>query len=326
MQRNVPGRTRLAFLGLFVLGIAMAVVPRAAADEPQPCQRQCDRTGHELLGKIPYIGRLFVGSDAKAQCPDAAPIGFEFMIVDGKLVAHDVPADQSGPATFLESDCQVCPLPEFANHFVWRVRETCDQGTCAAAATACAVKKETPCCAAKCAASACSTAPCAASRAADCRCDVKCGTAACCDQLVAKASRGTCPVKEHWEELAELVAENAAMEATLEAHEELLETRSEMLETLAETLVEKAKLEAKLEMVEHRDSMLKEMVELQSENARLKAHAELAQQKEELFRSQLATVLENERLKQRVAELEQQRSAEELPVLTSKRAEKKKAR
>ena len=326
MQRKVPGWTRLAFLGLFALAAAMAVVPRAAADEPQPCPRQCNRAGHELLGKIPYIGRLFVGGDATAPYADAEPIGFEFMIVDGKLVPHDVPAEGHGAAAFLKSDCQICPLPDAAMNFVWQVREGCEKGNCAAAPAACAVKKDAPCCAAKCAAAACGAKPCAANQAAACCCDVKCGTAACCDQLVAKASRGTCPVKEHWEELAELVAENAAMEATLEAREELLETRSEMLETLAETLVEKAKLEAKLEMVEHRDSMLKEMVELQAENTRLKAHAELAQQKEELFRSQLAMVLENERLKQRVAELEQQRSAEELPVLTSKRGEKKKAR
>lgn len=155
--------------------------------------------------------------------------------------------------------------------------------------------------------------------------DSKCCSEGKCCAAECQVAKGE--PSELWEHLAELTAENAAMEATLEAHEALLDAKEKMFETLAGVLVEKAKLEAKLEMVEHRDAMLKEMVELHAENAKLKAQAELAQQKEELLQGQLATVLENERLKQRVAELEQRAGDGEQPVLTAKKAQKpKKAR
>jgi hypothetical protein len=153
----------------------------------------------------------------------------------------------------------------------------------------------------------------------DCPCATKAASAKCCTEecCEVKASAETavshetvtCPCHASWERTLELVAEKAALEASLEAHETVLEAKTEMFESLAGLMMEKAKLEARLEHQAQRTELAKQIQELSAENARLKAHVELAHQREEMLRQTMQLALENERLKLRVAELERQGAA-----------------
>jgi hypothetical protein len=204
---------------------------------------------------------------------------------------------------FESAQCPACPLSAGRAVFFAPAEETCGENACAATGKCGAIAN---CVAAKCCA------------------DTKCCAAECCQKEACVATGEE--KSELWQHVAELTAENAAMDTMLQAHEEILEAREKMFETVTELMVDKAKLEARLEMVEHRDGLLKELVELQAENARLKAQAEVAQQKEELLKAQFTTALENEQLKQRVAELERQTGADYKPVLAEKEVKARKNR
>ncbi|HUE72517.1 MAG TPA: hypothetical protein VMP01_16655 [Pirellulaceae bacterium] len=282
---------------LAILAAALMTAKPAGGEEPCPRRElriEVKASGVPMLDKIPYVGRLFKNSAVKPACDETVErIGVDFDFLPGQVIRFH------GPLDVCPEVCPVCPV---------------------------AASKD----AVKCAGESCEACPAkVVATAAKCCEKSACGCAGgkCCaaKDIVSKGE-----LSELWEHIAELTAENAAMEATLESQEAILEAtleghgavleaKGEMFESVAELMVEKAKLEAKLEMVEHRDAMLKEMVELHAENARLKAQAELAVQKEELLKAQLTTVLENERLKQRVAELERSHHGEESPVLAEKK-------
>lgn len=290
MRLAIQGRAFVAALA--IVATALLAAKGARSEEPKErCELRFEvkATGVPLLSKIPYVSRLFKNTEAKADCAaEVERIGIDFDLdgVSGQVIEFH------GPLGVCPETSAVCPLSA-----VQAAVAKCASGTCPADAGVAAAK----CCA-----------------EVKCCSEGKCQCSAECCQL-AKDEKA-----ELWEHVAELTAENAALEATLEGHEALLEAKGEMFESLAALMVEKAKLEAKLEMVEHRDSMLKEMVELQAENAKLKAQAELAVQKEELLKAQLVTVLENERLKQRVAELEQFQRDGASPVFAEKKQPKAK--
>jgi hypothetical protein len=305
MRLAIQGRMLAAALAMIAVGLLAAKLARS--EEPRErCELRVNAKidGVPLLSRIPYVNRLFKTTHAPTECCNEVErigIDFDFEAVPGQVIEFHAPIGVCPDV------CPVCPLPGANKTAVNCASEGCPAVAFVTAAKCCADSK---CCAdGKC----CAEGTCKCCAEGKC----KCCSAECCQ--VAKDEK-----TELWEHVAELTAENAAMEATLEGHEALLEAKGEMFESLAELMVEKAKLEAKLEMVDHRDSMLKEMVELHAENAKLKAQAELAQQKEELLKSQLATVLENERLKQRVAELEHARGVEETPVVAEKKQLKSK--
>lgn len=122
-------------------------------------------------------------------------------------------------------------------------------------------------------------------------------SSACCE----KGCEFICEEKEHaglsWERIVELTAHNAALEATVEAQEGLLEARAEMMERFAEVMVEKAKLEAKVESLAQQAEFTKEMLALASENARLKAQIEMGEAKLALVHEMAKLAIENEQLK-----------------------------
>jgi len=125
--------------------------------------------------------------------------------------------------------------------------------------------------------------------------------------------------KPSWQQIVDLGSEKAALEATLEAHEAIVEAKEEIFESLAELMAEKAALEAKLELQGEREEMSKQVHKLTAENARLKAQVELASLRTEMLQKTMQVAVENEHLKRRVAELERQGAEELAAARTAKR-------
>ena len=89
---------------------------------------------------------------------------------------------------------------------------------------------------------------------------------------------------------------------------------AEMIETLADLMADNAALDAKLKAHGEQQKLHEKISELTAENARLKAHAELAAERAEARQQTLMLTLENERLHMRLAELEQHTSGERTAV------------
>ena len=131
-----------------------------------------------------------------------------------------------------------------------------------------------------------------------------CENEPCCGKDYEESSaccRASCETAKHggpsWEQIVELTAENAALEATLEAQTAFHKEKSELFEMFAEVSMEKAKLEAKVESQAQHIELTKEMLTLVSENARLKAQVEMAEAKVALVHEMAKLALENEQLK-----------------------------
>ena len=300
------------------LAVALAIASQAtlaSAQEPRnKCELRLELRGPDvpLLTEIPFVGRFFQDAAAQ-QCQGEAcqleRIGVDFNSDGGVMQPVDA-------ARLWHGDCQVCPLPGKHAVFEWLPAKQCQVGTCGTdqCASSC---DEGKCCAGKC----CPAAEIHVVSAAAC-CGGKCASGDCASKCCAAGDCANCPCKSDKtaHHHVDVIAENAALKATIAGKEALLAAKSEMFESLARLMVENAKLEAKLEMVEHRDAMLKEMVELQAQNTELKLAAELAEEQQGQLEEQLEMVLENERLKLRIAELEKQHQGE--PVLTAKRPKK----
>jgi hypothetical protein len=117
----------------------------------------------------------------------------------------------------------------------------------------------------------CDTAKCGA----DAACAAECGKARYCEvQYFAAPPAGRRP-PELWEQIVELVGDNAGLAATLEARDE----RDQLIDQLVELSTENARLEARVELAETKFELMQQMVQLARENQHLKSQVtELAHQ------------------------------------------------
>lgn len=120
-------------------------------------------------------------------------------------------------------------------------------------------------------------------------------------------------------ELAELRVENAALHATREAREALVQSRMELFQQLLDLATANARLEAEVDFLSNQNALRQELLSLQGENEKLKAAVLFAEERHEMQRQAIEVASENERLKLRVAELEQQGSAAKKVARSGKR-------
>jgi hypothetical protein len=123
--------------------------------------------------------------------------------------------------------------------------------------------------------------------------------------------------------IAGLVGEKSAAEAALIVRKEADDRIGELMETMADLLADNAALDAKLEGAAEQRKLIEKMAELAAENARLKVHVELAAERAEVARNAAAVTVENERLKARLAELEQKHALTEAARTAAKPKERK---
>lgn len=260
-------------------------------------------TGIPVLTQIPYFGRLFVTSSNQPE-PDNCQIetnevleriGFDFdffqknMICShGALIGCCVKCN--------ESDNDVCPALGQMASTAQQLCKKCSDAGCMHTSAKCGIAAECP-------VHSNSIAHCAAAEPAKCA-DAEHCTAQVCDHHSAACHA----------QLAELTAENASLEAALEAKEELMELQSRMFEQVAVLMAEKAELQAELrfteKLMEQRERKLHENHDLAVENLRLKSMLEAAAMHQAAEKERLELAFENERLKLKVAELERSHSSE----------------
>jgi hypothetical protein len=271
-------------------------------DEPKSA---CPEQGVPVLGKIPYISRLFknvgvahepgcaAGQCQKTPCADEFErIGVDFGDGSDWPEGHVWRFGWIGLADGLEGEpgkcagveCQACP--------------------------ALAIGKVAACCPAGCCESKCCAEQCAAKQATACKCAEHQTACKCADR------------DELLEQIMELTAEKAAAQGALEAHEAVHEILGEMAELAAKN----AALEAKLEAQAEGGKLVERMAELAAENARLKSQVELAEVKVALMKQTIGVEVEKQMLAHRVAELEARLAAGETTTRTARKAEGKKAR
>ncbi len=301
MRKEILAGYVLATWGMgIVVGLAMPARLTVAEDQtplanPSPISKcaQCEQheqslefdikkfqcaeveanVGLPLLNKIPYVSRLF------QNCTPGVRVGIDF----------DVAHSEARPAT-----------PEYAQPFL-----LCDHLAQAAQG------------AANCHA------------AAQCEAACHQGAATFVHGMphgAANLDEMQVPVKLH--DLLGAVAEQAAAAAALEGHESVLaiaeklyDERAETLSDVAELLAQKAKLEATVEYLTEREKWMHEMRELAVENMRLQAEVELAKQREDILRESRELAEENAQLR-----LELARAAQLEAAQTAKRAGAKRMR
>jgi hypothetical protein len=278
---------------LAAAAVAAIIVPSMARGEEPACPAHTVVVeGVPILGKIPYIGRLFTNVGVCEQgCAANKACAETKACVEWKAcpAAPACPASHPCPAEaerigidfdfgFPIGEDGQCPLAirlvEFTKCTDCKsacAGGACEAGVCAAGkcevATACECPGTKVCC-----------DSCQVVAKAPCCCGTKCGCGAGCQCGPANVAHahgahrhvGGCPAM--FEHLLTLTAKSAALEAKLEARTEHAELVSEMLE-------------------------------LAAENAKLKAQVELAEAKSEMQQQVLSVALENEQLKTKLAEL-----------------------
>lgn len=299
---------------LIALAIAAAVLglpSPLAADESQPaaeCKADCKSNCQvrlEVRGKIPLLERIplvkyFLGTDNRGPIVAASEIKPESKI---ERIGVDFDLFPGHMVSFLsDGECQVvCSGVDCAS---------CKE-SCSPYVTKTASKSTAACCAGD----SCGACELAAVQVAQ---DKKCGEA--CQELVSSQCCRQHRPAACDDELLELRAANAALQAALGAQETLMQARSEMMDSMLEIASEKARLEAQMTLLADRDEIREQLFALLTENAKLKASAELAEERQAMCKEQAELAVANERLKLRVAELESgQRSTSET-ARTAKRA------
>lgn len=246
-----------------VLLLAGSALPGAArSEEPQPACPKCSAVerGVPVLDKIPFVARLFknVGTSQDRKC--SPPQELERIGID-----FDVEACQDCPAECVfdsvSGACQQHARPQILvmRHMVHG-------------------KLASPCCEGG-------------------RYEEGCGedceeASACCRAANESAKHGL-----SWERIVELTAQNASLEASLEAQSAFHEEKSELTDSFVEILMENARLQAQVETQAKQAELTKELLTLVSENARLKAQVEMAEVKLTLAQEATRLAVENEQLK-----------------------------
>jgi hypothetical protein len=274
--------------------------------EPKDCPHACQvraevRGGIQLLDKIPFVRRFFpIGIEEQKLGLEptlaAERIGVDFEWMPGHVVAFY--SDEECQNACAEKNVAICPADPSST------------------TTAVVCPKS----------HACSASVCKA-------CDAQCGAVTKLSCLVAHECEGEQSSVEGYsiaghavcERITELVAEKAALESALEAHEALAEAKDEMFQMMVELSAENAKLGAQVELLTQRDELHEKLLMVATENSKLKAAAELGEEKQKLLMQSFEVALENERLKTRVAELEQRDLSQAKPA-SQRQASKKKAR
>jgi hypothetical protein len=252
----------------------------------------------ELKGKIPLLERIPLVkyfTNPQQECSDcfvvtegAQRIGVDFDLLPGHMVAFFPNGDRQVICT--EQDCTAC---ETAN--------ACVGAKCQAFASKCSTN-----------------GPCEGCKDGQ-------------DEAVAHAEQLTLECTElqrmcqagHAERCTELVrlrVENAALHATREVQDALIESRMELFEHLLDLATTNARLEAEVDFLSKQNELRQQVLSLQSENEKLKAAAMLADERHEMHKRAMQVASENDRLKLRVAELEQQDSSAKKVARSSKRA------
>lgn len=240
--------------------IAAAALPAAGrAEEPAPECNMCaaKETPSSLLGKIPYLGKLFKNVSHK----EVEQIGVDF----------DFEIRQDGQAC---PQIVAIPVPHGSPTPFFAVRRT---GLCLTAAECC---EEEACCGKECAeASACCQAACevreCGGRSWERIIELTAHNAAleatleAQGELVQAQGEFQDARAEMMEHFAEVLVEKAKLEAKVESLAHQAEFTKEML-TLAS---ENARLKAQIEMGEAKLAMIHEMAKLAIENEQLKLAA-----------------------------------------------------
>lgn len=288
-KTNSSRRFQLVWSVLFLAGVA-ALPAAARGEEPHPdCPKCCTvEKGVPILNKIPFVCRLFKNVGYKGQ--ECAPQVFGRIDIDhDSELCHEWPQQA---ALRLPLPLGTLPAPQqvIMLRGIQQVHGPLPFGQ--------AIRTYTPaqfCQAAECQASACKTAECQAST--EPCCSDQCEESDCC-QAPSRSARHAGP---SWEQIVDLTAENAALEAMLEAEAEFQKEKSEMLDSLVQLSLEKGKLEAQVELHGKHTELIKEMLALMTENARLKAQSEVVEAKLALIQGMTHLTLENEQLKQQLA-------------------------
>jgi hypothetical protein len=248
--------------GVLLLAGAAASPGAARSGEPQPACPKCSAVerGVPVLDKIPFVSRLFknVGPIQDRKC--SPPQELERIGID-----FDVEACRDCPAECVfGSVAGVCQ--QNAHPQILVMRRTFHG------------KLASPCC-------------------EEDRCEEGCGedceeASACCRTTNESAKHGL-----SWERIVELTANNAALEASLEAQSAFHEEKSELTDSFVEILMENARLQTQVETQAKQAELTKELLTLVSENARLKAQVEMAEVKLTLAQEATRLAVENEQLR-----------------------------
>lgn len=324
--------------------------PLNAEEEGKPRRQirvEVRAEGVPILGKLPYVERLFKNSgpnkvDQAEPCVAeeiviqrgaiedllqsgiVCPIGNlgQVRVVCVKAIRAPSSADAAKCAPCREGDCVVC-ADDAPACFAVKARlgcanpesESCAnsqaKACCADIAKACCAELVKACCAEQAKAYG-AVERVAVQRAATCE------ELQCADFEVVEREQCHHESAEMKETIAELRLANATLEAKMQAKEEIYRARIEILEQWAKVVSEKSKLEAELafarKMADERLEMSRHAVELKSENRELERLVRSLQEhkSQEVERQELAT--ENQRLKERVAELERHMNASRAEV------------
>lgn len=260
-------RFQAVLWGVLLLAGSFALPGEARSGEPQPACPKCSAVerGVPVLDKIPFVARLFKNAGTSQDRKCAPPQELERIGIDFDVeVCQDCPAE-----CVFDSVSGACPQNALPQILVMRHMV---HG-----------KLASPCC--------------EDDRCEDDRCEEGCGedceeASACCRAANESAKHGL-----SWERIVELTAQNAALEASLEAQSAFHEEKSELTDSFVEILMENARLQAQVETQAKQAGLTKEVLELVSENAKLKAQAELAEERLALVQQMAKLAVENEHLK-----------------------------
>lgn len=251
----------------------------------------------ELKGKIPLLERIPIVkyfTNQQQECTDcvvatenAQRIGVDFDLLPGHMVAFFPNGDRQVICT--EQECPACDTTS-----------TCATSKCHALASKC-----------------CTEAPCEGCK------EVNEEVVAHAEQLTLECTglQQMCQAghAELCTELVRLRVENAAMHATREVQDALIESRMELFEHLLDLATANARLEAEVDFLSKQNELRQELLSLQSENEKLRAATMLADERHEMHKRTAQVASENERLKLRVAELEQHGSSAKKVARSAKR-------
>ncbi len=237
--------------------------------------RREHETGIPMLGKLPYVNRLFKNVGVATQTTLITLPRSQVKSITECGEQDCVTLDFSGIAS-KDTPCQLLGTQVCREEVEFLPISTVK--ACAANGDCC--KKST--CAQAC--GDCKESTCAQARATKCPVNVvsrgkaqgPCEDCQCCSSCGCNKPANVHNVALH-EKLVQALTENAELKAREEVRAELEEFKAHHLEALIESQVEVARLQARLEFAEDRTELIEEFAESQIEKVKLQATLQLLQ-------------------------------------------------